>query len=154
MAAPENDPLVIAREQEQALDLFVQGKDYRFIAEAIGRSVSTAHKRVQDALHEARRLKASEYVDVELAMLQDLQDRLYQRLAHGAAPEKIAPQLMALSKERRRLLGLDAPRRVAIDLPVEPARPEVGFARVVEEAERAAAADEVGIREGEARDAG
>lgn len=149
MAAPEDDPLVIAREQERALDLFVQGKSYRAIADAIGRPPSTAHKRVQDALHEARRLKAREYVDVELAMLQDLQDRLYQRLAHGVAPEKIAPQLMALSKERRRLLGLDAPTRsrVSIDAPDGAPAPEVGFARVVEEAERQAQVDEEEIRD-------
>lgn len=153
MAAPENDPLVIAREQEQALDLFIQGKDYRYIAQAIGRSVSTAHKRVQDALHESRRLKAREYVDVELALYQQLQDRLMQRLAHGVPPEKIAPELVRLSKERRRLLGLDAPKQVSIHLPDAPAVAEVGFARVVEEAERAAAAEEQEIRE-DVRDAG
>lgn len=149
MAAPEDDPLVIAREQDRALELFVAGKNYRYIAADLGRSVATAHKRVQDALHETRRLRATEYVDVELALMQDLQDRLVQRLANGVAPEKIAPHLLALSKERRRLLGQDAPTRsrVSIDVPDAPEAPEVGFARVVEEAERQAAAEEEEIRD-------
>ena len=141
------DAVIVAREQDRALDLFVQGKDYRYIAAELGRSVATAHKRVKDALHEARRLRAAEYVDVELAMMQDLQDRLYQQLALGGSPVRIAPQLLALSKERRRLLGLDAPKRVKIEDERPPA-PSPELAAIVELAEKQAAVDEEELRGG------
>lgn len=145
MARPELDPVVVAREQERAVDLLAAGKDYRYIAEDLGRSVATAHKRVQDGLHEARRAKAEEYLQIHLMRYEWQYDQLRQRHDSGVPIEQLSRPMNDLHAAERALLGLNAPKEIQWrgDAP----RPE--FADQVAFAERAADADEAAIRSGE-----
>jgi hypothetical protein len=113
MARPEQDPFVVARERARALELRAQGKTFEYIARDLGRPLSTAWKRFDDALNEARRARADEYVHLSLLRYEDMVDRLVQRMdVGGAHAEKIAPALAAVIKGERELLGVDAPKRV------------------------------------------
>lgn len=129
MAATEQDPMVIAREREQALEMLAAGKSYRYIAEALGRSVSTAHKRVDDALNEARRAKAATFVEIHLLRYEWQYDKLRQRIDAGVEPEKVSPHLAQVLAGERALLGLDAPKRLDVR---NGGKPDADFSAVAE----------------------
>lgn len=145
MGRPENDPILIAQEMEQAVDLKIAGKDYRFIAEALGRSVSTAYDRVQKGLSEARRAKADEYITVHLQRYEWQYDQLRQRHVAGEVIEKLSPHLCQVLAAERALLGLDPPKRVDLRSGSEGEDP---FAEVARLAREEADADEAGLRDG------
>ena len=130
----------------RVFELRREGRTYRYIADALDVSVSTAHDLMQEALTaripaaaETERVLEIERLDRMLAALED-------RLAHGVKPETIVPVMLRVSERRARLMGLDAPKQLHFT-GEPPVAPEVGFSRVVAEAERQAAADEEEIRD-------
>lgn len=141
MARPAPDPETVAR----AWELHVEGRSVRYIAEALGVAPSTAASYVKqgrgaeqyiDLLDRAEeRLRSATRLDLMTAWLAD-----DYRQGRGTARE-IVPVLVQVEARRARLLGLDAPTRVAVD--AGPA-PEVDPATVaaVRAVQQRAAAEE------------
>lgn len=100
--------------QTQALQLRAHGHNLRAIARALGCSLSTAHKLVNDAAAEERKGISSAKADlVELELLRC--DTYLQALAKKVQAQDVRAIEAALkvSKRRSELLGLDAPTKVA-----------------------------------------
>lgn len=146
MAAPEQDPAVVAREKEQVLELRAAGKTFRYIAEQLGRSVATAHLRFDQALNEARRAKATEYMELHVARYEWQYDQLRQRHDTGEVIEKLSPHLAQVLAGERALLGLDAPKRINVSS--SPEEDGAAFSEVAALAESDAAAEEKELRDG------
>lgn len=96
-----------------------RGLSVREIATELGVSVSTAHARVKAARDaEAGTAEPDDRAAArvtEAARLDDWTFALEHRMTdQGVAPEVIVPILLRVSARRARLLGLDAPTRVAV----------------------------------------
>lgn len=102
----------------QAFELHKVGVPYREIGAQLGVSGKTAHEDVQSVLDELRamaRTSANDYVLVELERLDAAQFALSQHLDSG--DPQIINSWVKVSESRRKLLGLDAPQKIA---PVNP----------------------------------
>ena len=101
--------------QTQALQLRAHGHNLRSIARALGCSLSTAHKLVNDAAAEERKGISSAKADlVELELLRC--DTYLQALAKKVQAQDVRAIDTALKvgKRRAELLGLDAPNKTEI----------------------------------------
>lgn len=104
--------------QTQALQLRAHGHNLRAIARALGCSLSTAHKLVNDAAAEERKGISSAKADlVELELLRC--DTYLQALAKKVQAQDVRAIEAALkvSKRRSELLGLDAPQKAELSGP-------------------------------------
>lgn len=106
--------LSAAERQIKAFELRKAGASYRDIGAQLGVSHKTVHEDVQDVLAELaeqRLASAAEYVTLELERLDAAQLALFQHLDSG--DPQIVNAWVKVSESRRRLLGLDAPTKVA-----------------------------------------
>jgi hypothetical protein len=102
----------------RAFELRKQGYSYREIGAALGVSHKTAHEDVQRVLAELatlRQASAAEYVDLELERLDMAQQALAVHLETG--DPQIINSWVKVSESRRKLLGLDAPQKIAATNP-------------------------------------
>ena len=109
----------IAVEQQQCLQLKLDGLTVREIAERTRIPPTTVQRRLTDAMTELVAPVADEVRLIELARLDRWQVRLEERMAAGAEPEKVVPTSLQVQARRARYLGLDAPERseVQVDAP-------------------------------------
>lgn len=111
--------LRVAARRSNVLELRRQGESFRTISERLGTPVGTIHRDYARALSAARALEgqeADEHRTLDLLRL----DRWLSRLApfcEAGSPAHIGTALRVLER-RSRLLGLDAPLKVA---PTDPA---------------------------------
>ena len=114
--SPTSSERVLAKTREElALEMRVEGLTYRDIAATLGVSVSTAHEAVKRGLEELSALsleKAEELRAVELERLEAQHTALWPR----RGDEKVADVLRKLSESRRKLLGIDGPHRIKLDV--------------------------------------
>lgn len=109
----------IAARQAKAIELRKSGASYRAIGRVLGCSEATAHRDVRKAL---RRIiafgdrQAEEYRQLELERLDAIQLGVWLRMRTG--DPHAADVARKVSESRRKLLGLDAPTKVA---PTNPA---------------------------------
>jgi len=118
----------LAREGRRlkAMELKLEGKTFRHIADQLGVSVGTAHGDVQACLLELVEMRqdtTEEYVELETERLEADRDDLNSLLGalapdisqgcHGAIDKaiKIINQRVKVSESIRKLRGLDAPQR-------------------------------------------
>ncbi len=102
----------VQRKMDQALDLRIGYASYSQIAAVMGCSKKTAFKWVQRGLKQLveRNLESAERVRVmELARL----DALSLKVAAGKTLPRVADTLVRIADRRARLLGLDAPVKIA-----------------------------------------
>jgi hypothetical protein len=102
----------------RAFELRKQGYSYREIGAALGVSHKTAHEDVQRVLAElaeTRLESAAAYVALECERLDMAALALFQHLETG--DPQIINSWIKLSESRRKLLGLDAPTKIAATNP-------------------------------------
>jgi hypothetical protein len=110
----------LAHLEAEALQLKIGGASYRRIAEHQRVAVGTAYKRIQNALAEITLAPASTLKAIEDERLEALVAMLW-GVAMGTKHQlgerlEAARDLRRLSESRRKLHGLDAPGRRAIDV--------------------------------------
>jgi hypothetical protein len=104
--------LEAAEKQAQALQLRKAGASYDTIAEHLGyRGKQGAHKAVMAALRNSVREPAEEYKRLELERLDVAQVALWRQVQAGNLGA--IDRLLKIMERRARLLGLDAPTKVA-----------------------------------------
>lgn len=100
--------------RQQAIALRVEGNTFDQIAAALGCTRSAAWKMVQREIDEIvrdTRADAAELRALELARLDDAQRAIWDRVEDGHLPS--IDRLLRISERRAKLLGLDAPMRIA-----------------------------------------
>lgn len=129
MSASQSRAVIAAERRARALQLRKEGANFDQIAEELGMSRSAAHKTVQRAIAELATL-----AETEVAELRALESARLDELHQAVWPQAVAGDLPALDRvirimERRaRLLGLDAPAKVAS---TNPEGTEEGTAAVI-----------------------
>lgn len=102
----------------EAARLRGEGLSYKAIGERMGCSKGTAFARVHRAFRDTLAEPAEQARAVELARLENAHDTLIELLSHpkvtAAHIIQIAERIRTLSESRRKLLGLDAPQKVAL----------------------------------------
>lgn len=109
---------VIAARQAKAIELRKAGSSFRQIARVLECDASTAYRDVQAALRETITLRdgdAEEYRELELQRLDLLMRSLMPKVIAGDA--YAADVARKIGESRRKLLGLDAPTKVAPTTP-------------------------------------
>lgn len=106
--------LVALQRQQQAVELRRSGRSYREIAHAVGIGVASAHRLVGAAIAEARTTVREDVVELralELSRLDGLMVALWPKARRGdlAAVDRV----LKIMERRAKLLGLDAPVKVA-----------------------------------------
>lgn len=110
-------PLVLAK-RRQAVELRLRGNSYVDIARELGITAQAAYQTVSAALDEARkelREKSKELRELEADRL----DILYRKVADAVMPDdspidpKLIETALKIMERRAKLLGLDAPTKVA-----------------------------------------
>jgi predicted DNA-binding protein (UPF0251 family) len=113
----DQERVTLAEGEAQALELKIKGWSYERIARKQGTSTSTAYRRVQNALADVTIAPATE--------LKELEDRRLEALVEALWPVALEPgehqigavrELRKLSESRRKLHGLDAPTRRALEV--------------------------------------
>jgi len=105
-----------ALRRQQALALRRRGLGFREIGEQLGISTSGAHKCVRTALTEVRQKyqeDAAELIELEKERLDTLQAAYWPDALAGDV--QAAHVVLACTAQRRKLLGLDAPKLVEVD---------------------------------------
>ena len=103
-----------AENRVKALDMRKQGKTYQQIAEALGVSVSTAHKYIKSSLQELADLRidgADELRQMELERLDEALSNVTASQDYKDGDPQSIQVYIRLSESRRKLLGLDAPAK-------------------------------------------
>lgn len=106
--------LVALQRQQQAVELRRSGRSYREIAHANGIGVTTAHRLISGAMAEARSAVAEDVVELralELSRLDGLMVALWPKARQGDLGA--VDRVLRIMERRARLLGLDAPVKVA-----------------------------------------
>ena len=128
--------LAQAEKRRRALELRKAGASYEQIAESLGyRSKSGAHDAVTGALRDMLREPAEQVRTLELSRLDDILMSIWTRVRAGEVAA--IDRALRLAERRARLLGLDAPVKVA---PTDPSgEVEYGGFNDEQRAERIAA---------------
>ncbi|MBK5937161.1 helix-turn-helix domain-containing protein [Halorhodospira halophila] len=103
-----------AHRKAQALELRQSGMTYAAIGGELGISNAQAYRLVSAALREIReqaREEAEQLRDLEAARLDQLQHALWDKALGGDL--RAIDRLLRISERRAKLLGLDAPARIA-----------------------------------------
>lgn len=114
-----NDAKIVA-EQEQCHDLRMQGLSIREIARRMQLGVGTVHNRLNDEINKRIAPKSDQLRIFELDKLDDAEARLIAERNHielGENPDavvKLVNSQVSTMARRARLMGLDAPEKVAI----------------------------------------
>lgn len=124
-----------ARLRHRALELRIAGRTYREIARELGRSVTAVHKYVQSELAdlaEENRGKAAELRVIEHQRLERQYAAAwadYEAASHPADRARFLGVCLRVSESIRKLYGLDAPERLAVqeDRPSEMQRLKVAL---------------------------
>jgi len=104
--------IALVEKRRQALELRKAGASYEQIAESLGyRSKSGAHDAVTGALRDMLREPAEQVRTLELSRLDDMLMSIWARVRSGDV--SAIDRALRLSERRARLLGLDAPVKVA-----------------------------------------
>lgn len=106
----------IAARRVRVLDLRKSGASYRVIAKTLNVDVATAWADVHAELGELRRLAASGAEDVkalELQRLDALTAGLFKKATQRGGDQGAVTALVRVSERRAKLLGLDAPVKLA-----------------------------------------
>ena len=99
--------------QRQALELHKSGVGYQGIADRLGYAgPSGAYNAVEAALHKTLQEPADELRGLELERLDHLQVAIWDKATSGNL--RAVDRVLRIMKRRSQLLGLDAPRRVAV----------------------------------------
>lgn len=115
----------IAAEQEQCYDLRLQGLSIREIARRVNLGVGTVHNRLSDEINKRIAPKSDELRLFELDKLDDAEARLISErnaISVGDNPDavvKLINSQVNTMGRRAKLMGLDAPEKVAISGDVE-----------------------------------
>lgn len=147
----EGNEAKINDQQEKAYDLRMQGLSIREIARRMQLGVGTVHNRLNDEINKRIAPKSDALRIFELDKLDDVEARLIAERNHiqiGENPDavvKLANSQVNTMARRARLMGLDAPEKVAITGSLEPTVPAALQAAM----ERAS--EEVSKREAEIR---
>jgi hypothetical protein len=108
----KNRALAIER-QAQALELHKAGVGYQVIADRLGYAgPSGAYKAVEVALQKTLQEPADELRGLELERLDRMQEGLWDKAIRGNL--RAVDRVLKIMKRRSQLLGLDAPRQVAV----------------------------------------
>ena len=113
-ASPER--VRAAQRREQALALRREGLTYAQIAARIGVNPAVAYRHVQKGLEDVREKyqeDAAELIELEKERLDELQAAYWPDALSGDV--QAAHVVLACTAQRRKLLGLDAPKRVEVD---------------------------------------
>src|SRR5215212_5566001 len=103
--------------QAQALALHKAGLGYQVIADRLGYAGrSGAYKAVEAALHKTLQQPADELRTLELARLDRMQVAIWDKAISGNL--RAVDRVLKIMKRRATLLGLDAPRQVAVSVGV------------------------------------
>lgn len=123
--------LAAVDKQAQALELRKAGVSFDAIAAALGyRGKSGARQAVMGAIQKILREPVEEFVALELARLDDMGFALWPAVRRGE--EKAIARMLDVMVRRAKLIGLDAPTKLAVELPPAPqARPDDGFRTLV-----------------------
>ncbi|MEM0953315.1 MAG: hypothetical protein AAGI24_04165 [Pseudomonadota bacterium] len=98
----------------QALEMRKMGMTYDAIAKQLEITPSAAHKAVRKALEQVQRLSdetAEELRAIELERLNRMQTGLWQKATSGSA--QAVDKVLKIMERRSKLLGLDAPTKIA-----------------------------------------
>jgi hypothetical protein len=136
----------------EALELRKAGKSYPVIAETMGYSLAGAYKAVMSALKEVTREPAEEVLELEVARLDAMIEKLWPEIrAGGKNMTWHIDRVLKIMERRAALLGLDAPVKredtlhltfqrladqVAKDLDLEPAELVAEAERIIAQAAR------------------
>ena len=105
--------------QRQALELHKAGIGYQAIADRLGYAgPSGAYKAVEAALHKTLQEPADELRGLELERLDAMQVAIWNKAIAGDL--RAIDRVLTIMKRRSQLLGLDAPKRVAVAMDVTP----------------------------------
>lgn len=110
----------INEQQEKAYDLRLQGLSIREIARRMQLGVGTVHNRLNDEINKRIAPRSDQLRIFELDKLDDVEARLIAERNHielGENPDavvKLANSQVSTMARRARLMGLDAPEKVAI----------------------------------------
>lgn len=136
MSAPQNrpNPAPIAEQQTKAYRMAVEGRSVRFIADALGVSVGCAHARLKAAIESIPQAERATQRAITLARYERMVELLTEQLNRGRDPVELTPELRAIEKDRRRLLGLD--EAVKVDATVhEVTQADLELAQIIREAQ-------------------
>ncbi|WP_367324812.1 hypothetical protein [Streptomyces sp. HUAS ZL42] len=100
----------IAAEQAQCLQLRLEGKSFRAIADITGIALSTVYARVEDAIALEVNPKAEQLRAIECQRLDTYLEKLKPRIDKG--DDKAIGVAIRISERRSKLLGLDMPQRI------------------------------------------
>lgn len=106
--------LVALQRQQQAVELRRAGRSYREIACQVGIGVASAHRLVGAAIAEARTTVQEDVVELralELSRLDGLLGTLWPKARQGDL--QAVDRVLRIMERRAKLLGLDAPVKVA-----------------------------------------
>ena len=106
-----------AQRRREALRLRKRGKSYPKIADALGVSVSTAHKYVTTELQRLAKEcgeDAAAIRQIELDRLDDALDALADRIEQG--DDRAVATMLRIQERRAKLLGLDSPDRQQVEV--------------------------------------
>ena len=106
--------LVALQRQQQAVELRRSGRSYREIARQVGIGVASAHRLVAGAMADVRSAVAEDIVELralELSRLDGLTVALWPKARRGELPA--VDRVLKIMERRAKLLGLDAPVKVA-----------------------------------------
>jgi hypothetical protein len=110
MTTRQRPDAVAVREREaRALSYRKGGATYAQIAQQLHVSEPRAYRIVQRALGRLVREPAQEYIDLEVARLEDLHRAMWPKAMQGNA--HAVDRCLAIAKRRADLLGLDAPQK-------------------------------------------
>lgn len=106
--------LVALQRQQQAVELRRAGRSYREIARQVGIGVASAHRLVAAAIAEARTTVQEDVVELralELSRLDGMLGGLWPQARRGNLGA--VDRVLKIMERRAKLLGLDAPAKVA-----------------------------------------
>lgn len=106
--------LVALQRQQQAVELRRAGRSYREIARQVGIGVASAHRLVAAAIAEARTTVQEDVVELralELSRLDGMLGGLWPEARRGNLGA--VDRVLKIMERRAKLLGLDAPAKVA-----------------------------------------
>ncbi|HEY0578111.1 MAG TPA: hypothetical protein VGD73_28755 [Pseudonocardia sp.] len=130
---PYPNPAVRAEKINKAWELVRRGKSQAYIAEELGCSQATVSKLLKEGKQAQAPPGLEEERIIELQRNEELTCLVSERLESGEDFATCVELLRKLAREKRTLLGLDAPKRLNLTTTPEPTARELELARLVRE---------------------
>ena len=135
----------IAAEQTECLQLRLEGKSFRAIADLTGIALSTVYARIEDAIALEVNPRADRLRAIECERLDLYLDRLRPRIDKG--DDKAIGAAIRISERRAKLLGLDMPQRIEASVESrEITQQDIELQELIREAQAKNAAVEAELR--------